>query len=95
VRDALQRYETQLVNMYKVRDGQTQCPDCDGSGVDQEDGGDCPSCDGKGTINNADRANDAVTHTQPQHHGTIDHRQLMDRLYAEHDAELSNAWRSK
>jgi hypothetical protein len=43
VRDAYAKYETSLVNAYRVNDGETQCPDCDGEGKD-DDGDVCETC---------------------------------------------------
>src|SRR3984957_11618573 len=47
--DAYAKYETSLVNAYRVGDGEAQCPDCDGSGAD-EDGDTCATCHGRGTV---------------------------------------------
>jgi hypothetical protein len=104
VRDAYAAYETSLVNRYRVGDG-VQCPDCFGSG--EINGEACSACNGNGIMserssrtskgfgssnegghNTPDPASDAQTMIR-------DHRANMDRLYAERDAELSNAWRTK
>ena len=100
VRDAYAAYETSLVNRYRVGDG-VQCAECFGSGED-EDGEDCDACNGSGVMpdrgkgfgssneggyDTPDPASDSRTLDQ--------HRQVMDRLYAERDAELQNAWRQR
>jgi len=95
VADCYDRYNTSLVNAYKLHDGEMQCPECFGSG--------CNSCSGSGVMPDAsaggsrfgsrneggdddpDPASDSITLDQ--------HRRKMDRLYRERDAELSNAWR--
>lgn len=101
VHDAYRRVELGQSKAYRIGDS-SQCAECFGSGED-EDGEACSACNGTGIMPNAktqtpglrgsaapipDPASDSLT--------TLDqHRQNMDRLYAEHDAELSNAWRGQ
>jgi hypothetical protein len=96
VHDAYARYQTGLVNAYRVGDGEVQCPQCFGSGEDED--GDCDACNGTGIMaasksggydngDTPDPASDSRSLDQ--------HRQTMDRLYRERDAELANAWRTK
>jgi hypothetical protein len=103
VHDAYARYQTGLVNAYRVGDGEVQCPKCFGSGEDED--GDCDACNGTGIMaaskggkgfgssneggydNTPDPASDALT--------MKDHRQTMDRLYRERDEELANMWRNR
>jgi hypothetical protein len=48
IHDALARYENEITNRYKVRDGERLCPDCSGVGFDAD--GVCDRCAGSGTI---------------------------------------------
>jgi hypothetical protein len=105
VTDTYRRVELGQTKAYRIGD-KTQCPECFGSGED-EDGEACSACNGNGIMserssrtskgfgssnegghNTPDPASDAQTMIR-------DHRANMDRLYAERDAELSNAWRTK
>jgi hypothetical protein len=100
VHDAYARYQTGLVNAYRVGDGEMQCPECFGSGEDED--GDCDACNGTGIMaaskggkgfgssneggyDTPDPASDAQT--------IRDHRQNMASLHAQLDAELTTAWR--
>lgn len=95
VADAYDRYETRLINNYKLKDGDVICNNCDGTGVD-DDGGECPFCNGTGTVE-AGYENDpdeAAANTETHHEG-LDHRRADARTvqdaYATYDAELANA----
>jgi hypothetical protein len=107
VHDAYQRYETGLVNAYRVNDGEVQCPDCDGSGRDENSAA-CETCGGDGTVP-ADykRAAGAIFgRTQTAHEGLTpprradsamlqSHRIRMAKLHDAYDEELRNAWRAR
>ena len=101
VRDAYQRYETGLVNAYRVNDGEVQCPDCDGSGRDENSAA-CETCGGDGTVP-ADYKRTAGAifgRTQTAHEGLPadsamlqSHSIRMAKLHDAYDEELRNAWR--
>lgn len=102
VRDAYQRYETELTNRWRCRDGQHLCSACLGSGLD-EDNEACGSCGGSGVIGEFN-SNALVENTAAdrQHDDGLsladrmkDHQRNMSKLYAATDAELSQAWRGK
>ena len=46
--DAYQTYQTQTENRYKLHDGETLCPSCDGEGF--VNGQQCERCGGDGVI---------------------------------------------
>jgi hypothetical protein len=98
--DAYQHYERELTNRWRCRDGQQLCPDCLGSGLG-EDNEACGGCGGSGTVDDGyERSpNEAVANTaadsRPLAQRMQDHRRTMDQLYAQRDAELSEAWRNK
>jgi hypothetical protein len=109
VRDAYQHYETSVTNAYRVGDG-TQCPECFGSGEDED--GECSACEGTGIMperssgtskggkgfgsrNEGGYDNDEPDPASDSRQAMDQHRQTMDRLYRERDAELANAWRGR
>jgi hypothetical protein len=92
VTDAYRRVELGQAKAYRLGDS-TQCSECFGSGED-ENGEDCDACEGSGIMpdgddDTSDPASDRRTVDAK------DHRANMDRLYRQHDVELSNAWRRK
>ena len=107
VRDAYQRYETGLVNAYRVNDGEVQCPDCNGCGRDENIVA-CETCGGDGTVP-ADYKRTAGANfggTQTAHEGLPpprradsamlqSHRIRMAKLHDAYDEELRNAWRAR
>ena len=68
------------------KDDKKTCPDCDGDG--EIDGEECETCGGTGEV---DTASDRRTVDQVAR----EHRQMMAKLYAQRDAELSEQWRSR
>lgn len=104
VRDAYATYETALTNAYRVNDGEKQCPDCDGEGRD-DDGNVCDLCGGDGVVPSDyedDRgapknfgSGNEPRDSRPLNQVMQDHRRRMDKLYADSDRELSEAWRRR
>jgi hypothetical protein len=88
VHDAYAKADRQMRNRYKCGDGEQLCDGCGGDGVDQ-DGNACDACHGKGVTS------DKLLPDPASDHRPLDHQANMDQLYREHDAQLSNAWRTK
>jgi hypothetical protein len=98
VTDAYRRVELGQTKAYRLGDS-TQCSECFGSGED-EDGADCEACEGTGVMPDGDNEGGYDTPDPASDSRTLDqlgqdHRQKMDRLYLERDAELANAWRRR
>jgi hypothetical protein len=100
VHDAYDKADRIARNRYKCGDQESVCPDCDGDG--DIDGEQCDRCGGDGTVSEADdksrfgSRNEGGDPDPTSDSRTRDqHRQTMDRLYAERDAELANAWRGR
>jgi hypothetical protein len=104
VHDAYDADAAYLRNRYKCGDGERLCEDCGGEG--KIDGERCDTCNGNGVMpevedereegkslfgsgNGHGRSDDSDSRTLDQH------RQMMDQLYRERDAELSQMWRMK
>jgi DNA polymerase IV len=91
VRDAYAKYETGLVNAYRVSDGEAQCPDCDGSGED-DDGETCATCHGRGTVSASERSSFGSGN---EGHRSEDSRSVTrDQAYRDYDQALSSAWQN-
>ncbi|SRR5579883_1660108 len=91
--DARATYQRRIANEYKLHDNQTLCNDCDGSGLDT-DGDVCPTCGGTGTLTDAAVKVINSQRVQPtSDHAVADNRAKLQQLYADHDRELSEAWR--
>jgi hypothetical protein len=92
VRDAYAKYETGLVNAYRVSDGEAQCPDCDGSGED-DDGETCATCHGRGTVSARERSTGEGFGNEG--HRSEDSRSVTrDQAYKDYDLALSSAWKN-
>jgi hypothetical protein len=91
VADAYTRADKRASHQWKCADREALCSDCDGEGVDDE-GNQCTTCGGDGVVPD-DYVDRSITNEGPDN--TKDHKARMERLYATHDAELSNAWRSR
>jgi hypothetical protein len=98
-RDAVAAYNLEISSRWKCGDQQSVCQECSGSG---SDGDSCDNCGGEGVVDdNYERSSAAAfrnSETNPYDRRTVDmaqHRQLMDKLYRERDAELEQAWRQK
>ena len=102
VTDTYRRVELGQTKAYRIGD-KTQCAECFGSGED-EDGEDCDACSGTGIMSERSSATSKGfgssneggydTPDPASDSRTLDqHRQVIDQLYAERDAELQNAWR--
>jgi hypothetical protein len=90
--DAYQHYETSLVNAYRVSDGEAQCPDCDGSGED-DDGEICATCHGRGTMSARERSTGEGFGNEG--HRSEDSRSVTrDQAYKDYDLALSSAWKN-
>lgn len=66
--------------------GDRVCPDCDGSGVD-ENGEDCIACEGEGTVPADCVDNRSVGQI------AAEHRQRMTKLYDQIEIDLSTRWK--
>jgi hypothetical protein len=87
VRDAYAKYETALVNAYRIGDGKT-CPDCGGDG---EDGEICATCHGRGTVSARERSTGKGFGNEG--HRSEDSRSVTrDQAYKDYDLALSSAW---
>jgi hypothetical protein len=92
VRDAYAKYETSLVNAYRIGDGEAQCPDCDGSGED-DDGEICATCHGRGTVSARERSTGEGFGNEG--HRSEDSRSVTrDQAYKDYDLALSSAWQN-
>jgi hypothetical protein len=95
--DAYAKYETGLVtayrvNAYRVGDEEAQCPDCDGSGED-EDGDTCETCNGSGTVSASERSTGKGFGNEG--HRSEDSRSVTrDQAYKDYDQALSSAWKN-
>jgi hypothetical protein len=98
VRDAYQHYETSVTNAYRVGDG-TQCPECFGSGEDED--GDCKACNGTGIMaersSRTSKGGKGFGSTNEGGYDTpypaSDSRSVKDQAYSSYDNDLQNAWR--
>jgi hypothetical protein len=90
VADAYAKADRQMSNAFKVRDGQIQCPDCDGEG--DIDGDECETCHGSGVVSDGkskkfDSGNEGRRNE--------DSRSVTrDQAYADYDQALSSAWQN-
>jgi RecJ-like exonuclease len=92
VRDAYAKYETSLVNAYRVGDGEAQCPDCDGDGEDDH-GETCATCHGRGTVSARERSTGEGFGNEG--HRSEDSRSVTrDQAYRDYDQALSSAWQN-
>jgi hypothetical protein len=97
--DAIAAYDKEISNRWKCHDNQSVCRACLGSGL-QTNGNECNFCNGKGVRGDDDAVEDrapipTIDASLPLAERMEAHRQLMDKLTAERDAELSNAWRGR
>jgi hypothetical protein len=89
--DAYAKYETGLVNAYRVSDGEAQCPDCDGDGEDN-DGETCATCHGRGAVSARERSSFGSGN---EGHRSEDSRSVTrDQAYKDYDQALSSAWQN-
>lgn len=100
VHDALLTYDLELTNRWKCKDGQSVCSSCSGSGLG-DDGEACDACGGSGVQDDgyettpSEAVENTAADSRPLAQRMQDHRRTMDQLYAQRDAELSEAWRNK
>jgi hypothetical protein len=100
---AYRRADAELVNAWRNRLSDAAnprvCPECDGSGLDENGEDDCPACGGTGTVDadTESRAMEAASRRGNDNRSVdqivLDHRATMARTYADHDRKLSEAWR--
>jgi RecJ-like exonuclease len=87
------KYETNLINAYRVNDGEVQCPDCDGEGRD-EDGEQCDTCGGDGVVVSEKRSS-ANFGSGNEGQSSDSHSQRMSKLYDSYDQTISEQWRGR
>jgi hypothetical protein len=93
-RDAYAKYQTGLVNAYRLHDGETQCPDCDGDGED-DDGETCATCHGRGAVSARERSTGEGFGSGNDGHRSEDSRSVTrDQAYRDYDQALSSAWQN-
>jgi hypothetical protein len=93
VNGAYAKYETGLVNAYRVGDGKT-CPDCGGDGED-DDGKPCAKCHGRGAVSASERGTGKVLGSGNEGHRSEDSRSVTrDQAYRDYDLALSSAWKN-
>ena len=93
VRDAYAKYETRLVNAYRVGDGKT-CPDCGGYGED-DDGEPCATCHGRGTVSASERGTGKGFGNGNEGQRSDGSRSVTrDQAYRDYDQALSSAWQN-
>ena len=94
VRDAYAKYETGLVNAFRVGDGEKQCPDCDGDGKD-DDGETCATCHGWRTESARERSTGKGFGSGNEGYRSEDNRSVTrDQAYKDYDLALSSAWKN-
>jgi hypothetical protein len=75
------------------------CPECDGSGLDENSEDDCPFCGGTGVVDDdyESKADDVASRrgndSRSVNQIVRDHQANMARIYADHDCKLSESWR--
>jgi hypothetical protein len=90
VHDAYAKADCRARNQYKVRDGATQCPDCDGEGY--IDGAECETCYGSGVVSDA-KAKTFCSGNEGRRNE--DSRSVTrDQAYRDYDQALSSAWQN-
>jgi hypothetical protein len=90
--DAYAKYETSLVNAYRVSDGEAQCPDCDGSGEDDH-GETCATCHGRGAVS-ASELGTGKGFGNEGHRSEDSQSVTRDQAYRDYDLALSSAWKN-
>jgi hypothetical protein len=103
VRDAYADYQTGLVNAYRVKDGEVQCPHCMGSG--EINGEDCLDCDGSGIMPEPDAGRPSKgagkgygSGNEGGYKGTAGdaaaRQKAVEDSYRAYDADLAQAYRN-
>jgi hypothetical protein len=100
---AYQRADAEMVNAWRNPPtnaaSSSVCPECDGSGVDENGEDYCPACGGTGALdagsesNTDEAASRGGSDSRSVNQIVRDHQANMARIYDDHDRKLSETWR--